>query len=199
MLELVFLRHGEIEGAGKGVYYGFTDYPLSAAGRDQAVAAGERLVNLHFDAVYASTLSRAIETASLASYQMGFSKQMVLLKDLREMNFGRYEGYSYARLREEAPEVVETLSSENWMSYAFPDGESSINLHARVGAVIDKLIRKHEQGRVLIVTHGGCVRMALCKLLGLPVAFSWRFKADFGKITRIEIEGGFAVLRMLNG
>ncbi|HLJ02409.1 MAG TPA: histidine phosphatase family protein, partial [Solirubrobacteraceae bacterium] len=94
-LELYVVRHGETEWSLSGRHTGSTDLPLTAHGEQNAVALKPRLAAIPFDAVYASPLRRALQTAELA----GFSRPIVTPL-LRELDYGDYEGKTSAEIHQ---------------------------------------------------------------------------------------------------
>src|SRR5512146_646903 len=93
------VRHGETAWAAAGRHTGWTDIPLTDAGRAEARALGPRLAGVPFAAVVSSPLSRALETARLA----GFSGRVTTDDDLREWDYGTDEGRTTAEIRAERP------------------------------------------------------------------------------------------------
>ena len=93
------VRHGETEWARLGRHTGRTDVPLTETGREQALALGRRLAGATFGLVLTSPLSRAAETAALA----GFGDVAVVDTDLREWDYGAFEGRLTAEIRTDIP------------------------------------------------------------------------------------------------
>lgn len=199
MLEIVLVRHGISEGNVYGVYHGASNHLLSEAGRRMSAVAGERLKAAGVKEVFVSTLSRAIESAEIIRSIIKHEGPVTCLPELNETNFGSFEGYTFERLTREDPEGGKALSGPNWMNYCFPGGESAVQTYERVAKGIDAILAKHDDGRVLLVAHGGTIRFAICYLLGLDIEYSWRFKVDFSRITRIEMVNNYACLRLFNG
>jgi alpha-ribazole phosphatase len=195
--EFVLVRHGAIEGAGPYVYYGATDYPLSELGRMQAKEAGKRLAKEQFDAIYVSPLSRAKETASILCTEAALDFDSVLYDErLQEMDFGEFEGYSYEQLSFERPDLAKRMESD-WLNCVFEGGESPAMFAQRVRDFFESL-KKSEHRRVLVIAHGGTVRMGASSLLSLPPEFFWRLKSDHCLISRIEMTDGFGMIRSWN-
>jgi probable phosphoglycerate mutase len=144
--ELWLVRHGETDWSATGRHTGRTDVPLNDTGR----AAGSRLAELldgeHFDVVLTSPLQRARETCKLA----GFAADSQVDADLREWDYGEYEGVTTAEIRETRP---------GWTVFAdgCPGGETV----TQVGARADRVIRRVRdiEGRVLVFGHGHSLRV----------------------------------------
>src|SRR3954452_24611267 len=87
---LLLVRHGETDWNAEGRLQGHTDRPLNEYGRRQAKELAARLAGGHVDAIYASDLSRARETAEIVGERLGLT--VVIDPDLRETNWGTWEG-----------------------------------------------------------------------------------------------------------
>jgi 2,3-bisphosphoglycerate-dependent phosphoglycerate mutase len=150
--ELLLVRHGETDWNAAGRLQGHTDQPLSDYGRAQARRLAEELAGEQFDAIYASDLARASETAEIVAERLHLPVD--LDPDLREKNWGTWEG----------------LTSEERLEVE-PDGESTEQHQRRVLAALGRIAAKHPHGRVLVVTHGGSMRRVQTEVLGfaLPV------------------------------
>jgi len=153
--EVVLVRHGETEWSRTGRHTGRTDVPLTDAGREQARATASRLAGRSFERVLTSPLQRAAETCRLAG--LGGSAETV--DDLREWDYGEYEGRTTPEIREEV---------ENWTVWAgpLPGGESAADVGARADRVLESL--RGVEGDVALVAHGHMLRVLGARWLGLP-------------------------------
>ena len=139
------------------------DPPLSAEGRRQAERVGARLAGRAFAAHYASDLKRAFETAELVGAAVGVSPAP--MPALREIFLGEWEGLRTEEIAERYPAAWATWVEEpDWD--VVPGGEGAINFDARVGMAFDDILRRHDHGDVLVVTHGGVIQVALGRTLG---------------------------------
>lgn len=157
--DLWLVRHGETEWARLGRHTGRTDVPLTATGRDQAVALGHRLAGRAFGLVMTSPLSRASETAALA----GFGTAIVD-PDLREWDYGALEGRLTAEIRADHP---------GWSIWTgpWPDGETVAEVGARADRVLERA--RAVDGDVLAFAHGHLLRVLAARWLELePTAGS---------------------------
>jgi broad specificity phosphatase PhoE len=150
--ELLLVRHGETDWNAAGRLQGHTDRPLSDYGREQARRLAEELAGEAFDAIYASDLARARETAEIAGERLHLP--VALDPDLREKNWGTWEGLT----------STERLDVELV-------GESTEEHQRRTLAALGRIAATHPRGRVLVVTHGGSIRRVQTEALGfaLPV------------------------------
>lgn len=190
MLELWLVRHGETVWNRERRIQGHSDVPLSARGVRQAERLAARLVRHSFDAVYASDLQRALETARLALP----GQEITMDGRLREINLGRFEGKVWADIpAEEQPLLLQ------WYRGPFdarvPDGESNDDLYARVRAWLADLPNK---GRVIAFTHGGTIGSILYTITGRPPEGSWSFRLENTSISKILFARDHVTLQTVN-
>ena len=164
MTTLLLARHGESDWNRARRWQGFCDRPLTERGRHQAAALAERLAELALDAVYSSDLERARQTAEAVARAQGLEVQQ--LAALREVDVGSWSGLT----REEA-EARFPDGFRRWRAggTGWDEGESYGAMSKRVLAAVDEIARRHEGGRVLIVSHGGPIRAVHGAALGVEV------------------------------
>jgi len=157
--EIWLLRHGATEWALNGRHTGSSDIPLLPQGEAEARALAPLLGQQAFDAVYTSPLQRARRTCDLA----GLGQQARLEPDLREWDYGRYEGITTAEIRRTVP---------NWtvFSHPCPDGESLEDVQQRCVRLLARLVAEHPGGTVALFAHGHILRSLAGCWLGLGVA-----------------------------
>jgi 2,3-bisphosphoglycerate-dependent phosphoglycerate mutase len=141
------VRHGETDWNRERRVQGHTDVPLNEEGRRQALALAEELSATHLDAVYSSDLLRASETARLLLGKR--ATPLVEDPDLRERHFGTWEGLTDEAIRARYPQAV----IGSW-----GDAETVDAMDSRVIGAIERIARSHDEGTVLVVTHGGPIR-----------------------------------------
>ncbi len=159
------VRHGETEWNAENRLCGRTDVPLSETGRGQARSLAERLRSTSFDALYASPLERATETAHLISRTGGLTP--VQDSRLLELDYGQWEGKTLAEIRQSDPETFRAWDA-NPAQVAPPGGESGFEAQQRVVSFLDFLAAKHPRGNVLVVFHKTVCRLAISYALGMP-------------------------------
>ena len=149
---LLLARHGETDWNAEGRLQGHTDRPLNEYGRRQAAVLAERLAGDGIDAVYASDLARARDTAEIVASRLGLP--VTLDEALRERDWGTWEGLT-APERDRVELVAETAEKHR----------------ARMLEAIERIAERHRGGRVLVVTHGGSMRRVQAAVVGvaLPV------------------------------
>lgn len=180
---LTLVRHGESEWNAARKIQGHLDSGLSQAGRDQARLLRDYLDIEAYETVYSSDLSRAWQTAELAT---GLEREQITrTPKLREHCFGRWQGLSADEVRERYP--------EEWSAYRGdplhnrPEGgESVMDLRDRMSALLDEWHARHDGETILAFTHGGVVRMATLVTMGLPVSPWGVLRVANTGVTRVE-------------
>jgi broad specificity phosphatase PhoE len=188
-------RHGEVLHAAEGRFFGHTDIALSPVGRAQAAALGERLGAEPIEAVYASDLQRARESAAPLAAARG--TDVVALPPLREMAMGRWEGLTFAEIQAREPELCARWLADPF-SMPFPEGEGVAELRARAVPALRGVIERHAGRHVAVVAHGGTNRVLLAEALGLPLGNVFRLAQDYAAWSLIEYRGDRAVVHLLN-
>jgi broad specificity phosphatase PhoE len=141
---ILLARHGETDWNREGRWQGWADPPLNDSGRAQARALARQLRDARFDAVYASDLQRAHETAAIVAEPHGVP--VVADSGLREIDVGSWSGLTRAELEARFP------GGER------PDGETREQHAGRVLGAVERIARDHPGARILLVTHGGTMR-----------------------------------------
>ncbi len=182
--ELWLVRHGATEWTATGQHTGRTDVALTDAGRREAAALFRPLDRQPFAAVFTSPLSRARETARIA----GFANAEVV-DDLREWDYGVFEGRTTPEIREEIP---------GWSVWSdpIPEGESLAAVAARAAAVIERC--DAVDGRVLLFAHAHILRILTACAVGLEPAAGRVVALDPASISVIGHEHDYRVIRHWN-
>lgn len=189
------IRHGEVQHAAEGRFFGHTDVALSAAGLLQVEALARQLALEPIEAVYASDLIRARQSAAPLAGARGL--EPVLVPALREMAMGRWEGWTFREIREREPAALQRWLG-NLATFPFPGGESLEGLRARVMPAFREILARHAGRRVGVVAHGGSNRIILADALGLPLGHLLRLAQDYACWSVLEYRQDGAVLHTLN-
>ena len=154
--QIWLVRHGETEWAKAGRHTGRSDIPLTDVGRQQAEALAVRVADAPFALVLTSPRSRAVETARLA----GFADAIVE-PDLREWDYGEFEGRTTAAIRTEIPD---------WSIWTGPwrKGEAVEDVGQRADRVIERCLDPAVDGDVLLFAHGHLLRVLAARWIRLP-------------------------------
>lgn len=160
---VILIRHGQSQGNAEGRFGGHTDTPLSVLGRRHAEATAKALAQEKFDAIYASDLPRAIETATPLAQLTG--APLISTEALRERSVGVMEGLTFADAAAQHPEQYQALLRRDF-DHVLLGGESYRQLLDRAAAKLDEAIQKHEGGRIAVFTHTGTICILILHLMG---------------------------------
>jgi broad specificity phosphatase PhoE len=160
MRRLVLVRHGESEANSKERLVGSGDPALSAEGREQMQRARMRLTGQVIDLVVASPARRAWQSAQVLT---GGARAR-LEADLREIDFGRWEGHTLDEL-EAADPVAFRQWQEGVPEFEYPNGELRASFRARVARGLERLLGSPATS-ALVVSHKGVIRVIVEKLTG---------------------------------
>lgn len=193
--ELIIIRHGETDW-NKGLrFQGQQDISLNQSGREQASSVRDVLVDRKIDSIYSSDLKRARETAEIIAEPHHLEVKQ--LKGLREMNFGSWEGLSYQEIEARDPDILKKWFKDPTSTHP-PDGERVIEFQARIAETFKSILRECQGKRVVIVSHGGSIRIYLTYLLKMPVKLYWRFEVKNCGLNIVKIYQDNPVLTLLN-
>jgi probable phosphoglycerate mutase len=184
MQQVYLIRHGETEWSRSGQHTGRTDIPLTAEGRRQAEAIGKAIEGLKLR-VFTSPLERAQETCRLAGFASAQNDE-----DLREWDYGIYEGRTTLDIRSETPD---------WSVWLSPivNGESIDQVAERARRVIARATADGE-GDAALFGHGHILRILAACWIGLP-PYTGRFIAlDTATISILGYERKTRVIRQWN-
>jgi broad specificity phosphatase PhoE len=158
MVRLLLIRHGEFDSQFQNRYIGQTDPGLSELGQKQILALRKQLDPFNVESIYSSDLTRCRETATLIAPE----REIIFVPQLREMNFGQWEGRTTAECERISPEDF-----QRWMqdptSIAPPGGESLTELARRVRGFVASIDERHPGRSVALITHAGPIRVLINK------------------------------------
>jgi len=162
MLKIYLARHGQDEDNVKSILNGQRDMPLTQKGLEQANEVANKIKSIHlkFDYVYTSPLQRTIKTAETITSinNLPLPKKLDLLI---ERNFGIMTGKSHDQIKELcSPNILETDTVTYFLS---PEGaETFPQLIERGKKILEFIKNTHQDGNVLLVTHGDIGKMIYC-------------------------------------
>lgn len=179
--QLDFLRHGEPLGGRK--YRGQTDDPLSEKGWAEMLAAVGQ--NRPWQAIVSSPLSRC---RAFAEYMAGeLAVPLELENRLKEVAFGEWEGRTPAELKAGNPDVL--FNFKRNPIGARPAGAEDLDaFQTRVAQAFDAMAEAYRGQHILVVAHAGVIRMAICHVLGIPVANAYRLQVGSAAMARFRVE-----------
>jgi broad specificity phosphatase PhoE len=174
MTRVFLVRHGATARTAEDRFSGAEGVDLSDEGRRQVRALSERLHVCDVAAVYASPLSRTLETAQLVAAPHGL--EVNLREGLREIGHGHWEGLT--RREVEARFGTEYSAWEaDPFTFAPEGGESGVSVLARALPVLREVVVSHPDQTVVVVSHKATIRLLLASLLGFD-ARGYRDRLD---------------------
>ncbi|EUB72438.1 Phosphoglycerate mutase [Pseudomonas sp. GM41(2012)] len=189
-LRLDLLRHGETE-LGGGLR-GSLDDALTEKGWAQMRAAV--VEQGPWDRLVSSPLQRCARFAEELGAQLGLPVQ--LDKDLQELHFGVWEGQSAAALMETDAEALGLFWADPY-SFTPPQGEPVVDFSTRVLAAVERLQATYAGERVLLISHGGVMRLLLAQARGLPREQLLNVEVGHGALFSLTVESGLLLKEAL--
>ena len=188
---VLFVRHGQTPTTGQVLPGRAEGLHLADAGKDQAAAVAERIAKLKkVDAVYASPLERARETAAPIAARRGL--EVHVDEGLLECDFGEWTGAELKGLAK-LPEwgTVQRYPS----GFRFPKGESFVEMQTRITDAVARLVAGHPGGTVVAVSHADPIKAAVAHALGTHLDLFQRIVVSTCSVTAVAYgDGGPTVL-----
>ncbi|MDP9496790.1 MAG: bifunctional RNase H/acid phosphatase [Actinomycetota bacterium] len=192
---MLLLRHGQTALSVEKRFSGTGDPPLTDVGRAQAAAAAARLAPVGVQAVVSSPLGRARQTAEAVARAAGVGVE--LEPGLRETDFGDWEGYTFAEVRDKWPRELDAWLADP--AVAPPYGESFEATARRVRQARDRVLAAHGGETVVLVSHVTPIKTLLRFALDAPPSALHRMHLDLACLSEIAwFADGPAVVRRLN-
>ena len=196
---VLLVRHGQSKGNAERRFGGHTATPLSARGRNQAIATARTLKSESLTAIYSSDLARAMETAKPLSNMTGLAINGTTA--FRERDVGVMEGLTFEDAAQQHPEQYAALLRRDF-DYVMSGGESYRQLLDRARQKLDDIIEENRGGKIAVFSHTGTICILALHLMGAldapelkPV---WISSANCG-ITRFELrDDGFVRVLTIN-
>ena len=192
----MLVRHGETEWNAEHRIQGHSDAPLSAVGIEQAQLLASRLNDTPLAAAYSSDMARASKTAEIIVAGHGIDVQEMF--DLRERNYGQWEGKTQAQWQAADPEGF-AFWKRAPEEYVPPGGESLDQVLARSSRAVARIKEEHpgDEG-LLVVGHGAALLVLTAHLLGMPLTFRNNLALSNTSLSVIDTDAGHAVIRLWN-
>jgi broad specificity phosphatase PhoE len=196
LTQIILVRHGQTEWNRNERFRGRADIPLNQTGLEQAEATGAWIAaRWRPVAIYASPLSRAIQTAQATARHFDIPVQP--LPGLVDIDYGEWQGLSPEEARQRWPEQI-----DHWYhtpeKAVIPGGETLQDLSIRLMDTLLQVCEKHPQDTILLVGHTVVNRVLLLGVLGLGNERFWRIRQDTCAINIIEWDGCDFTLVSLN-
>ncbi len=187
------MRHGEPEGIcpeGGTILRGRTDHALTDKGWLQAYQRAEQLLNdgKEWDVIISSPLIRCAHFAkALAAEKLISHPDCLIDTRWREIDYGDWDGLSTARIWQKSPELMEKMWQDP-MGFCAPEGEAVTDFSVRIEQAWSDLLLQHQGKRILLVCHGGVMRLLLKQLLLLAPEAMNRFAIPYAAVSRLRID-----------
>lgn len=191
---VLLVRHGQTPTTGKVLPGRAAGLHLADVGREQAARAAQRIAELpKVDAIYASPLERARETAAPIGAARGLKVQID--KGLLECDFGDWTGAELKALMK-LPEwgTVQRAPS----TFRFPNGESFTEMQTRMVSAIDRLRARHPGGTIVCVSHADPIKAAVAHAMGSHIDLFQRIVISTCSISAIAYGMGAPVVLTVN-
>lgn len=164
MIQAYLVRHGTTQAIENQRIQGVSDSPLSARGREEARRTAQALSPIPFNAIYSSPVGRTLETAQIISGSHA-GVRIIQLENLREMNFGYYEGKQFFASPDEVPYGLRRLLLLAKVLFAQASGEYLRSVSHRAAASWEQISASSPASTLLIVSHGVLLNYLLKYLL----------------------------------
>lgn len=189
MTTLLLIRHGQTAWNLAGRYTGQADIPLNGTGRQQARLLINEMAQRPIDAIYASDLIRAIETAEIAGQgctdRAGQSVPIQQDPRLREISQGVWEGMHFDEIKQRFGAEFAAREA-NPLEVSAPGGETVGQVQNRVLAAVYDICQVHAGGRIVIVGHGLALAIIRACLLSHPIKNVWSLIPPNAKVMQVE-------------
>jgi alpha-ribazole phosphatase len=190
MSKLYLLRHGQV--SGEAALYGHTDVAV-ADEVNQHIQKGLNTLAINFDHVFSSPLQRCLSLAkSLAMQNQG---SLAVVDGFKEINFGYYDGVAFDQLHLDRSSWQQLEKFwQNPMKNSLPEAELLAEFSERVVSawqnLLAELTLQPSNKNILIVCHGGVIRMILAHILAADIAnANWysQLSIDYGSLTTLTL------------
>ncbi len=195
MTEIYLLRHGQTAWNKDQRFRGRKDVPLSEHGLKEAEAVADVLENEEIDYIYASPLSRSVQTLGPLATRLG--KKVELMESVIDMNFGDWEGVSVIDAEKQYPEMFETWKRHP-EKVTFPGGESLAQVQERAMLGILGLAKKFPDKKIAICSHRVITKLVLLGLLGAGPEKFWVIFQNAACINRFSYNPPTAIIKGVN-
>lgn len=190
----ILLRHGQTAMSAAKQYSGLANPELTELGKKQALAAAQALADTHIDAVVCSPLRRCQQTA--AAVVKGRDLRVETVEDLIEVDFGRWEGKTFAEADAADPELHARWLKDT--SVACPGGESLRAVHRRVSAARRKLQQRYAGQTVLVVSHVNPIKSFVRQALDSGPQTPNHLFLELASVSEVEFFDGGSTLHRFN-
>lgn len=196
MTKIIFVRHGQTEWNVLGRYQGQTDVALSPLGIEQAEKLAAHFPVDKIEAVYSSDLARAMKTASCVADR--FVLTVEPRPELRELNFGDWEGLTYDEIVAKWPDALENFFQHPDV-LEIPHGESFPKLRERALACVEEIVARHPDQTVAVFAHGAILRTILTAALHMDLQYVWTIRQFNTAVNIVTYTEHGTTVELING
>ncbi len=196
MTKIILIRHGVTDWNAEGKIQGQSDTQLSSEGMYQA-----RMLIAYFpfetiDAIYSSNLQRAMKTAEFIANK--FKLEVIPVRELREIDFGNWEGRSFEDVAKEEPAEFKKFFVQPDM-LMFKGGESFAEVQSRAMLSLKKIVKLNgDKKQIVIVTHGAVIRTIIAAILEMPLRKIWSIKQYNTAVNVLNFDDGDYSIELMN-
>lgn len=185
--ELILIRHGETETNVKGkIHRSFGEETLTDIGIKQINQTSIAIKKYSPDIIYCSREKRAVQSATIIAEKLGIP--LVNVEGLEERNWGDYAGLSFPEIKEKAG--IDNMSFEERYNFHPPNGESWKETEERLLKVLIHTLETNEGKNVVLVTHGGSIRILMPTLLMVDKTESYKYDPNNASISVFDFVDG---------
>lgn len=190
-VKLIIIRHAETRWSRNKRYCGLNDISLSGVGIKQTRELRKRLKEDVIYKVYSSDMQRAIQTAKILFGQRDIER----MRDLREMDFGIFEGLTYKEIMKRYP-----LIYKRWLDNPYiiniPNGENLTAFKKRVVGAFKKISALNKNKTIAVVSHGGAISIFINTIL--KTNNFWAYIPKPAGLSIIEYSNGKPEIKVFN-
>lgn len=185
-MKLIFVRHGQTNWNAEDRIQGHLDAELSELGLRQARAVAYALANESVDAIYASDLQRAYVTADMIADKHGLP--VIQTQLLREVCLGEWQGMTISEVKDRYPDQHAAYRADSIRNRP-PGAERIEDVIKRSRQFVEMVLPTYTEGNIIVVSHGGIIRGALCHALDSEPELYRKTRLDNAGITILGFYG----------
>ena len=196
MTKIFLVRHGLTLWNSERKIQGHSDVALAPEGIAQAELLAKNFPQEKISAVYSSDLARAKMTAEILAKK--FNLPVQLEKNLREANWGVWEGQKLSEIEKSDPLNYERFF-HNPEELKIKNAETFLHLQERAISTVKKIIAAHPDENIILVAHGAINRTILCSILEIPLKKMWALSQFNTALNIFRFDDGYFTVELING
>jgi len=192
--KITFIRHGATINTDENRLLDDESYPaINATGKAEMedIAEWIKEKGLKTDKIYSSSALRTIQSARILSAVCGTDFEV--LPDLSSRKVGIWSGLSFEEIEKKYPKMLDAYH-ERPEEFCPDGGESAVEYNKKIAKIINEVIEKNLNKRLIIVTHGEVIQAAVANALGIPLCNQFKVYIPTGSATQISYFEDFASL-----